>query len=97
MILDRIPRSSLQSARVKATGPGRLEKAAVQGKMKGGRVLDLFKGQNEAELKRERVESKKIKYLLDLIEKRDDNTKQSRYYEDLFEYSDNIKQFVKRL
>ena len=49
MILDRIPRSSLQSARMKATGPGRLEKAAVQGKMKGGRVLDLFKGQNEAD------------------------------------------------
>ena len=57
----------------------------------------LFESLVAAELKRERVESKKIKYLLDLIEKRDDNTKQSRYYEDLFEYSDNIKQFVKRL
>lgn len=31
-ILDRIPRSSLQSAAVKATGPGRLEKAVGQGK-----------------------------------------------------------------
>lgn len=57
----------------------------------------LFESLVAAELKRERVESKKIKYLLDLIEKRDDNTKQSRYYEDLFEYSDNIKQFVKKL
>lgn len=48
-ILDRIPRSSLQSARVKATGPDRLEKAVVHKNMKGGRVLDLFKGLNEAD------------------------------------------------
>lgn len=57
----------------------------------------LFESLVAAELRRERIESKKIKYLLDLIEERDDNTKQSKYYEDLFEYSDNIKQFVKRL
>ena len=49
------------------------------------------------ELKKERVDINKINSFIDLLEDRNTDIKQSKYYEKLFEYSNNVREFVKKL
>ena len=49
------------------------------------------------ELKKEGVQNNKINNFIALLEDRDPNIKQSKYYSKLFEYSDNVRQFVKKI
>ena len=57
----------------------------------------LLESMITSELSKEKVMKSKISDLITLMEDRDDSIKQSKYYEKLFDYSDNIRQFVKKI
>lgn len=57
----------------------------------------LLESMITSELRKEKVINSKINDLITLMEDREDTIKQSKYYEKLFNYSDNIRQFVKKL
>ena len=50
-----------------------------------------------SELRKEGVTNSQINDFIGLLEDRDPDLKQSKYYTKLFEYTDNIRQFVKRI
>ena len=66
-------------------------------KLNDFQVQLLLESMIVSELRREKITNSNINDFIELLEDRDPNIKQSKYYEKLFEYSDNIKQFVKKI
>ena len=50
-----------------------------------------------SELRKEKVINSKINDFVALLEDRDSDIKQSKYYSRLFDYSDNVREFVKKI
>ena len=66
-------------------------------KLNDFQVQLLLESMMVSELRREKITNSNINDFIELLEDRDPSIKQSKYYEKLFEYSDNIKQFVKKI
>ena len=66
-------------------------------KLNDYQVQLLLESMIVSELRKDGFTNSKINYLISLLEDRDPNLKQSKYYSKLFEYNDNVRQFVKRI
>lgn len=66
-------------------------------KLNDFQVQLLLESMIVSELRKEGFTNSKINNFISLLEERDPDLKQSKYYSKLFEYSDNVRQFVKRI
>ncbi len=66
-------------------------------KLNDYQVQLLIESMIVSELRKEGITNSQINDFIGLLEDRDTDLKQSKYYTKLFEYSDNIRQFVKRI
>ena len=66
-------------------------------KLNDYQVQLLIESMIVSELRKEGITNSQINDFIGLLEDRDSDLKQSKYYTKLFEYTDNIRQFVKRI
>ena len=66
-------------------------------KLNDYQVQLLIESMIVSELRKEGIANSQINDFIGLLEDRDSDLKQSKYYIKLFEYNNNIKQFVKRI